>query len=57
MKKIIQKIVSYKERNFSSWLEFILTLGTSRFNDVGFLIFLYFWGGGIAILTMYLMLK
>lgn len=57
MKKIVKSIISYKERNFSSWLEFILTLGTLPFNEGGFLITLYFWFGGIAMVAMYFMLK
>lgn len=53
----MKKLKEYKEKNFDSWLEFILTLGTIRFNDGGFLITLYFWGGSILMFCMYLMLK
>ena len=57
IKNMIKKIIIYKEKNFDSWLEFIITLGISGFNDGGYLIAIYFWGGGFAMLGMWLMLK
>ena len=54
---VIKRIISYKNNNFDSWLEFILTFGVCRFNDGGFLLFLYGWGGGIAMLGMWIMFK
>jgi len=54
---MIQKIKKYKEENFGSWMEFIMTFGVCRFEDGGFLLFIYGWGGGIAMLAMWLMLK
>lgn len=54
---MIKKIKEYKERKFGSWLEFILTFGVCPFNDGGFLLTVYGWGGGIAMVAMWLMLK
>jgi hypothetical protein len=53
----MKRLIIYKEKNFDSWLEFIMTLGVCRLRDGGFMIFIYFWGGGIAMLVMFLMLK
>lgn len=41
---MIQKIKKYKEKNFGSWLEFIMTFGVCRFEDGGFLLTIYGWG-------------
>ena len=52
MKKIINHIVTYKNKNFGSWLEFIMTWGICRFEDGGFMIFIYGWGGLAALIGM-----
>ena len=35
MKKIINHIVTYKNKKFDSWLEFIMTWGICRFENGG----------------------
>lgn len=55
--KIVKNIIAYKEKKFDSWLEFILTLGIIKFNEGGFLIFLYSWGAAFWLLCMWIMLS
>jgi hypothetical protein len=54
---VMNRIKKYKEENFGSWLEFVLTFGVCKFEDGGFLLTVYGWGGILAISGMALMLK
>ncbi len=54
---MFKKIKAYKERHFQSWFEFVLTFGVCPFNDGGYLLCIYGWGGAFAMLGMFLMLK
>lgn len=57
MSNPLKTIRAYKERNFSSWAEFIATFGVCKLEDGGFMLFIYGWGGALAMLGMVLMLK
>lgn len=46
---VMNRIKKYKEENFGSWLEFVLTFGVCKFEDGGFLLTVYGWGGILAI--------
>jgi hypothetical protein len=53
---MIKKIKRYKEKNFGSWLEFIMTFGVCRFEDGGFLLTVYGWGP-LSMIIIALILK
>lgn len=52
----MNKLKRYKESNFDSWLEFVMCFGTTSFENGGYIVFIYGWGG-ITWISIMLILK